>query len=512
MATSTETTQDTNIPKKISTGVKEYETSLRIGLSESTYVEMYNTKVDPDNKKETRIMYFTNGIRKNGEERMQFKHVNNKRYMMKIVYYNDKCYFIPYVRKECIEFDSAMPEKIDAVETIIIRNVIYENVIMKDCKVRIAIERTATNGLVYNLTAEVEYGQLQFKYFHKNVEVEDRFFQILVEECYVVFRNMKYNSLFKKAELPQLNIIASRVFKNLYKDYNPTGSEIVVHKYDGHKARVVMSDNRLFYSDALNNIHDGYCEALKDYKNIFFQLEVLDNNYMCIVDILGGYTSTRSKKEQQHMPKPIDAFKFFKWMRKDLEKKGIVEPYNLQIYDNNGKVETEFKVFTQKPIDLNNNIKTPHATDGFIIAESDKLFKYKVPTIDIVFINGFMHISGFQQAICTKYYKDYDFDKNHKDKDKIYEVQQNIDGETYIVLRQRADRHVPSTFEQLTHFRYELLLLRRCIKPDRDLIVKFETMKNALVGKKSEEREESGDRKRKLEEQEESGDRKRTKN
>lgn len=453
---------------------REYETSIRLPISETIYQHIYNSMVNEEDKNDI-ILYFEDDKRISNNK-CQYKHINTKKCLMKILYYNDRVYFIPYVRKSSDEYLVALPE-VFSVNSIIIRQVIFEGIILEDFKMRIALEKCTTNkmGLVYSLTAEVEYSQMAFVYYRNSTAVEEAFFNELINRVFIYLEDLDTSTLFKVPDSTTIIDVASRVFKHLNSSYTPSKSEAIVFKYDGFKGKIVMTANGLSYYDSLHNKYTGNCFALNDFRNIFFQVEVLEDNFICLVDILGGYTSNVTTNEMQHIPKPLEVMKFFDWMRDYLfTQYGLSEPYQLEL---DSVPVQQFKLFLQKPINPEALPVCNHQHDGYIIIESDKLFKCKIPTIDIVFVNGYMEVSDRVGSICNEYYPKYDNDSK-----KIYEVCQKATGTGYNVLRERFDRSVPSTNEQFEAFEKELKFLRTAISAstDKKLLKLIENMGKSI--------------------------------
>ncbi|UVT30877.1 LEF-4 [Penaeus vannamei nudivirus] len=443
---------------------KEYETSLRIQISESIFEQMKS--MFGHGTKDEVILYYESNVRLSGDK-MQYKYVSKKRCFTKMIYYEDQVYFIPYVRKSSLEFQAAIPEKND-VTSIVIRTVIHESLILSKYKMRIALEKQAIAnfGLTYAITAEVEYDQQTFVYYKQTIPVEDAFLTIFVDMCFVFLKahNFESHLLYKVKSHNTIVDVASRVFKMFSTSYILTKSEKVVYKYDGYKGKIVtINDGTSIFYDVLHNTYECSCPALSEFKNIFFQIEIMDKiegdeyQYVCLVDVLGGYTTTSNF---QYMPRPLEVLEFFEWLRNHLKtKKNMEEPYDLILYDISGNPTKHFKMFTQREIQVDAPVETRFPYDGYIVIESDKLFKFKRPTLDVIFVNGCMEISNRVGPISNQHFVEY-ADKNTGN---VYEVIQNPDQATYSVLRCRDDRTVPSTNEQYEAFLKELAFFRNAV-------------------------------------------------
>lgn len=391
-------------------------------------------------------MYFADNIRmSNGK--IEYKDLKRKKNLNKIIYFKDKAYFIPYSRTESIECQSALPN-FNTLQTCICRRVIYNEILMGEYKMRVALEENVdASGLNYIFTAEVEYNQLIFTQYTSNKFVEDEFFQIFKDHYLCHMLNIKTKDVFKFTG-NEIVDYGSRVFKSLNVYYTPASNEIKVYKLDGYKCKFANKNGVLTYYDVKHNYCQGYCNFLDEYENIVFQGEVMDNRVIFITDILGGFVNGNDV----HMPQPLEVLPFFEKLTEQLKMKNIEQPFKMVLYD---KCEIEFKVFTQYEV-KNDTLPCKYPYDGYIIIQNANILKYKIPTIDVIVDKGYLKVTNRILPICDDIFENLE-------EGRIYEVQQTNDLK-YKILKIRYDRTNPSTNEEFEEFLKELSFLRKGIR------------------------------------------------
>nr|WOZ57663.1 LEF-4 [Menippe mercenaria nudivirus] len=377
------------------------------------------------------------------KDKIQMKKIKKKHNVLKILYYDDKVYMIPYTRTESDEIEAAVPEH-HKTTVVIFRSVLEYRTIASNGTMRVALEeKTSENGVAFSLTAEVEYDHISFCTFTANKRLEDEFFNIFVGEYMIHLKNIQTHDLFQFQPMDILKF-GSRDFKELNKAYTSV-SEMIVHKYDGYKCKFFVGPNgRLTYCDAKNNLCHGTCDQLASYKNIVFQGEVMPGNNIVITDILGGFVS---EIPSLYMPQPQEIYIFFDFLRQH-----AIEPFKMMLFN---KPTVQFDVYLQKVI---RNEEPPlFQTDGYIIIQHAHIFKFKRPTLDVIVENGYLKVTGLAEPISDEQF-------NHLEDGGIYEVCQTKDGTAYKVLRRRFDRRAPCDSNQLTKYLVELNFMRKCVR------------------------------------------------
>ncbi|QBB28686.1 LEF-4 [Homarus gammarus nudivirus] len=435
--------------------LQEYETSISIPIKKSIF-----DAICSDFKIENvyMILYFDNGIRMS-DSKIQSKIINSRKNLIKIISYDDLMYFIPYSRTDSLECPSAAPESLE-VRTYIYRRIIYKEKICEKFDTRISIEeRVNSDGIVYYLTAEVEYDQLSYTYYNMNCNVENIFFDLFSSHCMYYIHTLKTTDLFTYSPMNIMNY-GSRVFRSLHKNCTASPRDKVVFKFDGYKCKIGIQDGQITYYDAQHNFSSGFCPELDKYENIVFQGEVMAD-VLYLVDILGGFVNNG---KDLYMPQPSDVFDFFEWFRNDLKKCGKTEPFDLILTNQQQQIKT-YKVYTQYLVTGGLSEKCEFPYDGYIVVDNGNLIKYKIPTIDVKVDNGYLKLMDRALPIADKLY-------DHLKNNAIYEVQQNTNGE-YVILKLRLDRIVPSSAAEYEEYIKELNFMRTAIRASKsDVLTK----------------------------------------
>ncbi|UBZ25671.1 LEF-4 [Carcinus maenas nudivirus] len=437
--------------------VKEYETSINMQISKTIYSKLLN---DSNIEESYLIIYFSDNIRMS-KDRVESKIIQKCKAFMKIIYYNDDVYMIPYTRTESIECSSALPNLQEA-KTFIHRKIINKFKLSGKYDMRIALEeRCDSQGSSYALTSEVEYNQLDFRYYAYNKAIEDEFFANFVDVCMYYIEDIKLTDIFKFDPNNIMNY-GSRVFQPLNSTYTTPQKEKFVHKFDGYKCKIGIRKGVVIFYDAKHNYRSGYCTALNKFENVVFQAEILGDS-LVIVDILGGFKNNNRKN--LHMPQPLEVLEFFKWFRDcELPRLSLKEPFDL-VLTNQGHQKKIFKVYTQYEVDPTNITPTQFPTDGYIIFERGNLHKYKIPTIDVVVECGYLKVSGKLQPITDQLF-------TKLDENVVYEVQQKPDGCSYKIMKIRYDKQTPSTAEEYAEYIKELEFFRKGIRASKSVTCK----------------------------------------
>lgn len=426
--------------------LEEYETSLYIPISK----DIYDTLLMESARQDTYFVgYFMDNIRL-AHDKIQLKIVRKKQHVIKIIYYEDKPYFIPYKRSYASEFPAAIPET-SKLESAIIRTVIY-NKVWDLCTMRVALEeRSDAKGGQYAFTAEVEYDDATYESYTQSRDAETIFFDTIVSKYFYKLKEVDFQSLFNfnSCDIVGYN---SRKFRLLHKQYSISDNEKLMFKLDGYKCKFGYTENGHFvFHDALNNIYGGVCEPLKEFRNIVFQGEILENKTIFIVDILGGYTSY---KKDLYMPDPLEAIEFFGWFRSHLKRCNVGQ-VSMEL-SSQSVVKYQFDVHTQFFVDPENP-QTDYKIDGYIIISNGGLYKFKKPTIEARAFDGYLYIYGETNMLSTVHHKKL-IDS------AIYEVCESPKKNSeYIILKLRKDRISPGTREQKEEQKHELEFLRNAM-------------------------------------------------
>ena len=104
--------------------------------------------------------------------------------------------------------------------------------------------------------------------------------------------------------------------------------------------------------------------------------------------------------------------------------------------------------------------KTSYKTDGYIVINNYNIFKYKMPTIDVVLVEGYLQLQDQIEAISSEKYENLE-------EGKIYEIEIKkcsslLPNEmSFNILRKRNDRVYASTKEQFQVFLENIKYFRK---------------------------------------------------
>ncbi|UOT91841.1 LEF-4 [Aratus pisonii nudivirus] len=442
--------------------IKEYETSLRIPLTTSKYNQLMIDH-SPSLLDQYPVLYLMDNIRMS-KNRIEKKKLVRRKCLIKIIYFDNNAYMIPYTRTESLEFLAAIPSNTNP-NVMIVRNVIFYDNIDNEHKMRVALEENVdSTGLKHYLTAEVEYNQHVYSYYNSNKAVEDAFFNKFTELFMYDLSYIATNDLFNFNAL-DLTRYGSRVFKFMNESYTSSINEQIVFKLDGYKCVIAVSNGVLTYYDAMQNFCTGKSTILNNFNNIVFQGEVMEGNVIVLTDILGGFINNYDL----YMPSPMEVVPFFDWLR-SVEGE---EPYFFNLLNQNKN--TVFKVYTQKLI-KDMNAECPFKTDGYIIIQNSNIFKYKIPTIDVRVLAGHLYVDGKVDPITDENFPSLT-------NGKIYEVQ--VRKNKFEILKERFERIVPSNFEQYQKHIKEVSFMRTAARASEsvDCLKKLNRLKKDFVKK-----------------------------
>lgn len=422
--------------------IKEYETSLRVPLKTAIYEELMQSYMRLDTYM---IFYYDDNIRMS-KDKFQSKKVRRRKNLLKILYYDNEVYMFPYSRTESNECPAACPAT-NNVNVIIRRNVIVDEDLTNNARMRVALEeRVDVGGMIYELTAEVEYDQVSFYNYTENKIVEDIFFGKFVDMFMFNLRHIKTKDLLMCNPLDLTNY-GSRDFKELNKMYTSM-REIIVHKLDGYKCKFCIKNGKVSYLDARQNFCNGVCPFLNGFEHVVFQGEVISEEVIVITDVIGGFV----RGNDLHMPQPLEIYPFFDWIRSVNE----TDSFDMVLYN---RPTVMFKVYLQTVVDPSAENLSPFKTDGYIIIQNANIFKFKIPTLDVIVENGYLKVTGRVEPITDEQFTN--LKENY-----IYEVQQNKDG-TYFIVRLRFDRNIPCDNQQFEAYLTELEFMRKCIRASK---------------------------------------------
>ncbi|QLI62453.1 LEF-4 [Dikerogammarus haemobaphes nudivirus] len=437
----------------------EYESSTVIPISRRVFDTLLNESTIVTDYS---IFYFKNGVRKTNDK-IQLKTTLRRLNVMQIVNYKDRFTFLPIVRSSAQEIPALIPQQKYEISTVIKRFVVHQED-YKEYKIRIALEYRSTEivGSTHHITAEVEYDDAVFHYHEAIKPVETILFKTLMSKFGDVIIKIPTNEIFTYKNMENIFNVPSRVFSSFSNGYSISKIEVKTYKWDGYKGRFFIQNKQMYFCDDLHNMSCGVCPELEEFENIFFQVEIIENN-LIITDVLGGYIGNETTAKNLYMPEPLDVLLFFHNLRLKCMKMNIVEPFSLDLKDLAVfSVRTQFHLQNNSPTAKSLNL--PH--DGYLITTPNRIYKFKIPTLDVRAINGALHINRKFGAISPQIFRDSNGQLlGQTSQADIYEIAPNLTSSStnsmqFVILKKRYDRKSTSTPTQLTMFLNEIEYLK----------------------------------------------------
>lgn len=356
-------------------------------------------------------------------------------------------------------------------------------------------------------TAECEYSSEVFTYYMLLNIVETKFFELLFAQFRSILYNINYNFMFQRITDVQMCSIPSRKFHIVDSHtFSSKHGIFIKHKYDGFKARVVnIGDVTLYYDDLHNMFHVDPCGLFRKY--VIYQLEIMEpttstngeTSANCIItDVIGVYINN-----VLYSPEPINVLQYFVFCKNQIQfinnqnalhlkqlqhkcdkyrralenvdtrvssdKDKAVEirklssalTEKLNYYESNMKQLSDimktacdiflhtlghFRLVYQEPITVDdiNNATPIDVTDGYIIVANNGEFKFKLPSIDVRYLSGFLHLDDEANSIIvpTQF--------PNLVHNAIYEI--TICNKHIVILKIRNDRSCAATMEEYKEF------------------------------------------------------------
>lgn len=379
------------------------------------------------------------------------KYVNYDKYNdnMKILYIKGddgvKQLVVPFNRKQAEEIKDYSHDDMTKVASITHRYILYNH-----DNIRIAIEYKFSH---YHLVGEIEYEDIVLNNYNGLLKTEEKLwfvFRSIIMSC--GFKVCMENFIIYKY-VPQqvLSLIPGRKFSKFKEaNFNYLYCK-VMYKFNGYRGIMFVGPDFILYSDAIGN----NCKININLSNnllmgTMFQLEIMEEERMIIVtDILGIMY-----KNKQYMPDPLEAINFLVYSK--INEKQIY----IEMNRNNQKVK--YLLRTQKYIKMNKLSVTGKIdkddipiykdcrVDGYILITSNKIYKFKQPTVDVEIKNGEMYASKHDKPISKRTYPALE--------DGVWEIEPHCSDFCPIfkmfldpkILRQRHDRSCGNTLDSIT--------------------------------------------------------------
>lgn len=433
--------------------VKECESSIVIEMSRLLFDKIL-AKRGYVNK--CSVIYYPNDVRVSGDGEIQRKHVKSKYNVLKIVTLPRTTLFLPLTRKMALEYPDRLPQNVYRVKLMIVRYVLHTER-HTNYTVRVCVEKhaCARAGGKYVFTAEVEYSESSFKIYRRLHAIEGEFLNTLTALYGEELCEIDFERVYSAISPGDIINVPSRVWSRFSdeKAYSQQDVEAVTFKFDGYKGRLVNNgdNNTLFYDD-LHNMNVVNCAWFHAFPRLVFQVEIMSTKALILTDVLGAYVGTVDRRNL-YMPEPLDVLQFFSTVAAsasaqmvDLAALGV---YKLRAQESLTKGCDSWKAIAA-------TAKTTEPYDGYILTIGNRIFKYKVPTLDVRCVDRCLHLDDTVNAICPQRYDDLE-------ENAIYEIApyRKNDECWFKVLRKRVDREYTSTVNEYRQFETEHKFIRK---------------------------------------------------
>lgn len=472
---------ETQINQEFDCVVEEFESSIQIAILKSLY-DRIRSKYNHVGEMSL-VVHYPDGCRI-AHHRCQRKVVVHKTNVLKIHVDKNKpaqqALFLCLTRKHSKEYPAPVPQNASMAPNLIItRTILYETQ-CKNYNIRIAIECHAPSNNksgTYFLASEIEYDEL---YYNNSYVKLPRMESILIDKLLELYGDEIYSIDFSlnfcKISMPNMIHIPSRKFSNLT-TYSKNDSEMYTYKYDGHKGKLVLdagSNKGKFYDDLHNMCEVTYPSELEFLAGIILQVEImrpyklleettqtpsLELIEYCkyptlfIVDIIGIYRGN-TQRSNLFVPEPANVLELFEHLNFNCKR-----PFNLVQLGDLGT----YKLLTQYPLrcqytELNRYIEMQNReyTDGMLIIKGNRIYKHKIPTIDVRALKGYLYLDDSVGSICKGVYENLI-------EGAIYEVAPF--NKKFAILRRRLDRVYTSTKEEFEQFKEDVDFKRKHAPP-----------------------------------------------
>lgn len=454
-------------------GIVEFESSLRLPLHRTLFdaIQRKHGFVRKEN-----VVHYSNGIRISNY-RVQQKIVNVQCSVLKIFLSSvssaenkasgvnlpshKNALFLPMIRKKATEFPSHLPQNLCDISLFIVRFILHESREKNNCTVRIAVEKhlsQSDGGGNYAFTAEVEYSESTSKIYKRLYLTEAFLLNKIFEQYGPEIRQVDFELVYSSVDASDMLGVPSRKFSHFteeraYACTSDPNCEIIMHKFDGYKARFINNGSHILFYDDLHNMITLNSSFFDFAPKIIFQCEIMKRisedcvPSMILTDVIGAYV-----QNTLFMSEPYEALKLFQ--RIDVKTKPIhLVVGHLGIY----RLKTQYRI-------QNLHAKCDEATDGYLLINGNRLFKYKIPTVDVRYVDGFLHLDGTKKEICNKSFTECNLDGKPASyiNGAIYEIAPNgVDN--FTILRRRFDRIYTSSISQFEQFLQDTAYFRNVI-------------------------------------------------
>lgn len=438
-------------------GIDETESSLTIPIT--GYVETALLKRIKNDPVRSEVVVYYKNVRITGTT-VQHKVVKSRIRILKIVRTGiprRPVLFLPFTRKESIEYSAALPQDLAAVELMIYRQVLFEED-MNGIHIRIATEthNDIKHGTSKHFTAEIEYAKHAKEQYYIIHTIETILINKIMSMFGIVLININNEAIFYSCDINDMVTIPSRVWAKFseHTKFTKNDEELKSFKFDGYKVHVSNNGSSVLYYDCLEYASIIETDWFRFAKCIIFQAEMMqDSKSFIIVDMIGAYIYNGGHKEL-FMPEPLDVLKFFDFMNnKEIIKKRIHIPgrgsYNLKTQRSIKTIDDQCDEFK----------------DGVIVTLADNIFKYKICTIDTYMIDGMLYLEGLASSISDVVYTGYE--------DGVYEITPKKGVAItntitkFTILRRRYDRPYVATVKEFESFVKYAKFMRKFMTGDK---------------------------------------------
>lgn len=409
----------------------ECETQLDIQISSRIYQKLckkYTIKYN------SVIFYYQNSIRavKCGDN---FYEIQNKDCFLKqnvLRFFNNT---VPYYfsRRRSREMQIMKPPDTNLIIATCYRKIIFYEKNKYGCNnIRVSLDKVAyrEKGLpvnLYRIRLEIEYEP-----HIPSLEMDN-----VIDWLFGHFSEY-WTTVPSELSIKEMLLCPSRPFhyfhqNNIKEPYN------YIRKFDGYRAKVTFKTyNEISYGlyvDDLGNIGQVECSELNIFKNVIFQLEMLQNAVI-LTDILGTYFFNNL-----YVPTFQTVFDLF-------EKLSSTSSFMKSTVGNHS---VKYPVYFQSPkLQVPDNLQT----DGVILISDQKLFKVKALTFDARYKKKCFYLDDHASSLhqCEETLEE----------EGIYELCLSIEASEFKFkhIRQRFDRICTDKYEKYLLIKQDLTLMQ----------------------------------------------------
>lgn len=380
--------------------LNENESTISITIDEITYNSIKNVPED--------VVFIFSDKKRLSERLFQKKITKSKTYILSL--YNNKMY--PLIRTQSIE-------TLTSISSIDVERATLRKIIFKENRFRITFNKEeADYGVHYTCCGEVEYDEETS--YTTIIDLEQLLMSYMEKwHHFIKFEHLTLENLFKCSAPKIQNFACADLNQPYYWAY----------KWNGIKAKMLYNDGMLSLWPDANDIQIQKIDIPLNIDFMCLQVELMTDRIV-IVELIATFYNGNI-----HTVEPKTNRQFLKQLYREIK--------NHKIIINNLPVMVQR--FKKNPLP---DKYTVNIHDGFIISQNNLLIKWKIPTIDVKYVQLPNKTYGFviDKKIVIDGIKILNFTEPLQE-NAIYEIDCNLD-----IIRRRIDRKGPSLHDEYLVF------------------------------------------------------------